>query len=108
MGSVGSWNQFAIMPKLQNWKNQTLDNYWQKGAGGLKKIKKKGCQGDKRDTRASGEVAKAKEKGDEELNIRARITFIEFFYRKCVPVYLHYFLLGDPMSFASWAFRASS
>ena len=25
-------------------------------------------------TRASGEVAKAKEKGDEELNIRARIT----------------------------------
>ena len=24
------------MPKLQNWKNQTVDNYWQEGAGGQK------------------------------------------------------------------------
>src|SRR5262245_66074747 len=36
-GSVGNWNQIAIMPQLQNWKSQTFDNYWQKGAGRLKK-----------------------------------------------------------------------
>jgi hypothetical protein len=58
MGSVGSWNQIAIMPRLQNWKNQTLDNYWQKGAGGLKKIKKKGCQGEPSPAREWGQTMK--------------------------------------------------
>jgi hypothetical protein len=35
-GSVGNWKQITSMPKLQNWKNQTVDNYWQEGAGGKK------------------------------------------------------------------------